>query len=56
MEAFLIVIAMIALPCKAERTEVLPWIHAGWTRCPARGRADMDSLQRGSSRSVAPSR
>ena len=30
LEALLIVIAMIALLRKAERTEMLPWIHAGW--------------------------
>lgn len=30
LEALLIVIAMIALLRKAERTEMLPWVHAGW--------------------------
>lgn len=31
LEALLIVVAMIALLRKAERTDVLPWVHAGWT-------------------------
>jgi high-affinity iron transporter len=30
LEALLIVIAIIALLLKAERTEMLPWVHAGW--------------------------
>lgn len=30
LEALLIVVAMIALLRKAERTEMLPWVHAGW--------------------------
>lgn len=30
LEALLIVIGMIAFLCKAERREVLPYVHAGW--------------------------
>lgn len=30
LEALLIVVAIIALLRKAERTEMLPWVHAGW--------------------------
>lgn len=30
IEALLIVVAMIALLQKADRADVLPWIHAGW--------------------------
>lgn len=30
LEALLIVIAIIALLRKAERTEMMPWVHAGW--------------------------
>ena len=30
LEALLIVVAMIALLRKAGRTEMLPWVHAGW--------------------------
>ena len=31
LEALLIVVAMMALLRKAGRTEMLPWVHAGWT-------------------------
>ncbi len=31
LEALLIIVAMIAMLRKAERTDALPWIHAGWT-------------------------
>ncbi len=31
LEALLIVAAMIALLRKAERSEMLPWVHAGWS-------------------------
>jgi high-affinity iron transporter len=30
LEALLIVVALIALLHKAKRTEMLPWVHAGW--------------------------
>ena len=30
LEALLIVLAMIAMLRKAERAEMLPWVHAGW--------------------------
>src|SRR5690606_7607056 len=30
LEALLIVVAMIALLRKAERSDMLPWVHAGW--------------------------
>ena len=31
LEALLIVVAMIALLRKADRAEMLPWVHAGWS-------------------------
>jgi len=31
LEALLIVVAIIALLRKAERSEMLPWVHAGWS-------------------------
>lgn len=37
LEALLIVIAMIALLRKAERTEMLPWVHGGWLAALAAG-------------------
>ena len=37
LEALLVVIAMIAFLKKAERTEVLPYIHAGWLSALAAG-------------------
>ena len=37
MEALLIVVAMIAFLRKAERTDVLPYVHAGWISALAAG-------------------
>jgi len=37
LEALLIVMAMIALLRKAERTEMLPWVHGGWAAALAAG-------------------
>src|SRR5690606_1365221 len=37
LEALLIVIAMIALLRKAERTEMMPWVHGGWLAALAAG-------------------
>ena len=37
LEALLIVMAMIAMLRKAERTEMLPWVHAGWLSALAGG-------------------
>ncbi|MBV9995486.1 MAG: FTR1 family protein [Caulobacteraceae bacterium] len=37
LEALLIVVAMIAFLKKAERTEVLPYVHAGWIGALAAG-------------------
>ncbi len=37
LEALLIVIAMIALLRKAERSEMLPWVHGGWLAALAAG-------------------
>src|SRR5690606_18888176 len=31
LEALLVVMAMIALLRKADRAEMLPWVHAGWS-------------------------
>lgn len=39
LEALLIVIAMIALLRKAERTEMLPWVHGGWLSALVAGAA-----------------
>ncbi|UUS13693.1 cytochrome c/FTR1 family iron permease [Stenotrophomonas sp. CD2] len=39
LEALLIVVAMIALLRKAERAEMLPWVHAGWISALAAGLA-----------------
>lgn len=37
LEALLIIVAMIAFLRKAERTEVLPYVHAGWAGALAAG-------------------
>lgn len=39
LEALLIVIAIVALLRKAERTEMLPWVHGGWLAALAAGLA-----------------
>lgn len=39
IEALLVVVAMIAFLKKAERTDALPWIHAGWTMALLTGAA-----------------
>ncbi|OYW46387.1 MAG: iron permease [Sphingomonadales bacterium 12-68-11] len=39
LEALLVVVAMIAFLRKAERTEVMPYVHAGWVAALAAGAA-----------------
>jgi len=39
LEALLIVVAIIALLKKAGRTEMLPWVHAGWSSALVAGAA-----------------